>query len=65
MINDINEIKFDAFVTDPVWNFIEVGDSMLYLVNTVLNYNQAKEGCHGLGAQLMEIWTEQEYQDVS
>ena len=60
-----NESNVNTFVSDPVWNFEEVGDSMLYHVNTYLNYNNAKKWCQGLGAQLVEFWTEKEYQDVS
>ena len=38
---------------------------MLHYVNTSLEYGAAKMWCQGLGAQLVEFWTEQEYQDVS
>ena len=52
-------------ISDPVWDFEEVGDSMLHYVNTSLEYGNAKMWCQGLGAQLVEFWTEQEYRDVS
>ena len=38
---------------------------MLFYVNTSMWYDQAKMWCEGVGAQLVEFWTEQEYQDVS
>ena len=38
---------------------------MLHYVNTSLEYGAAKMWCQGLGAQLVEFLTEQEYQDVS
>ena len=34
-------------------------------MDTSLEYGAAKMWCQGLGAQLVEFWTEQEYQDVS
>ena len=51
-------------IADPIWDFKEVGDNMLYLVKTRVNHEQAIEWCQGLGAQLVEIWTEKEYKDV-
>ena len=54
-----------TLISDLVWDFEEVGDSMLHYVNTSLEYGAAKMWCQGLGAQLVEFWTEQEYQDVS
>ena len=37
---------------------------MLYYVKASLQYKEAKEWCHSLGAELVELWSEQEYQDV-
>ena len=37
---------------------------MLYYVKASLQYKEAREWCHSLGAQLVELWSEQEYQDV-
>ena len=37
---------------------------MLYYVKASLQYKEAKEWCYSLGAQLVELWSEQEYQDV-
>ena len=37
---------------------------MLYFVNQPAYYEHAKEWCQGLGAQLVEMWTEKEYEDV-
>ena len=60
-------ISFEIFtlISDPVWDLEKVGDSTLHYVNTELEYSDAKMWCQGLGAQLVEFWTEQEYQDVS
>ena len=58
-------LVISTLISDPVWDFEEAGDSKLHYVNTSLEYGNAKMWCHGLGAQLVEFWTDKEYQDVS
>ena len=53
-----------SLIADPFWDFVKVGNSMLYHVKTSLKYDIAKMWCQGLGAQLVELWNEQEYQDL-